>query len=170
MTRSDDGTNFTGADKELDEAMQNLNQAKIQEKMLKKEIQWIFNTPQASHQVWECQIRTVRKDLNSVLRQQLFDDDGLHTLLCEVESIINDRPLTKMSDDPNDLKALSLNHLLVMRKQASLPPGVFKKDDIYAKRRWICIGLSASFLALMDFRISTSSPGKSAMVQTQKKL
>ncbi len=138
VIRSDNGTNFTGAEKELREALQNLNQATIQEEMLKREIQWIFNTPGASHHggAWERQIRTVRKVLNSVLRQQVLDDDGLHTLFCEVESIINDRPITKMSDDPNDLEALTPNHLLLMRKQASLPPGVFKKDEVYAKRRW----------------------------------
>lgn len=138
VIRSDNGTNFTGADRELREALQNFNQATIQEKMLKREIQWIFNTPGASHHggVWERQIRTVRKVLNSTLRQQVLDDDGLHTLLCEVESIINGRPITKMSDDPNDLEALTPNHLLLMRKQVSLPPGVFKKDDVYSRRRW----------------------------------
>ena len=78
----------------------------------------------------------MRKVLNSVLKQQVLDDDGLHTLLCEVESIINDRPITKISDDPNDLEPLTPNHLLLMRKQPDFPPGVFKKDDVYARRRW----------------------------------
>lgn len=122
----------------MHEALQNLNQSTIQEEILKREIQWIFNTSGASHHggAWECQIRTMRKDLNSILRKQVLDDDSLHTLLFEVESIINDRPITKISDDPNDLEALIPNHLLLMRKQASLPIGVFKKDDVYARCRW----------------------------------
>lgn len=65
-----------------------------------------------------------------------MDDDDLHTLLCEVELIINDWPITKTSDDPNNHKALTPNHLLLMRKQPALPPGVFKKDDVYASYRW----------------------------------
>lgn len=81
-------------------------------------ILWIFNTPGAYHHggAWKHQIRTVRKLLNSVLKQEL-DDDGLHTQLCEVELIINDGPITKTSDDPNNPKALTPNHLLLMRKQ-----------------------------------------------------
>lgn len=35
--------------------------------------------------------------LKSVLNQQMLDDEGLQTLLCEAEAILNDRPITKMS-------------------------------------------------------------------------
>jgi hypothetical protein len=42
--------------------------------------------------------------MNSVLREQIMDDEGLNTLLCEIESILNDRPVTRNSDDHNDLK------------------------------------------------------------------
>lgn len=48
-----------------------------------------------------------RKVLTSVLYLQMLDDDGLHTFLCEVEGILNGRPLTKLSDDPNDLESHS---------------------------------------------------------------
>ncbi|KAL0146900.1 hypothetical protein M9458_057839 [Cirrhinus mrigala] len=71
--------------------------------MSQKGIQWIFNPPAASHHggVWERQIRTIRK-------QQNVDDEGLQTVLCEVEAIVNDRPITKTSDDPNDTKSLTV--------------------------------------------------------------
>ena len=52
--------------------------------------------------IWERQIRTVRKVLNVILREQIVDDECLSTLFCEVESIVNGRPLTVLSDDPND--------------------------------------------------------------------
>lgn len=57
--------------------------------MLKRGVKWIFNTPAASHHggVWERQIRTVRKVLSALLKQQRLDDEGLHTLLCEVETL-----------------------------------------------------------------------------------
>lgn len=136
--RSDNGTNFIGAERELKEAIQDLNQSKISEVLVRKGIKWIFNTPTASHQggVWERQICTVRKVLNSVLNQQVLDDEGLYTILCEVEAIINDRPITKASDDPNDLEPLSPNHLLLIKKQPVMPPGVFVKEDCYSRRRW----------------------------------
>ena len=47
-----------------------------------------------------------------------MDDEGLQTLMCEVEAILNGRPLTKISDDPYDLSALTPNHLLLLRSTA----------------------------------------------------
>lgn len=103
-----------------------------------KGIKWIINTPAASHHggVWERQIRTVRKILNSVLKLQPLDDEGLQTIMCEVEAIINNRPITKTSDDLNDLEALTPNHLLLLKTQPSIPSGIFTKDDQYARRHW----------------------------------
>lgn len=72
--------------------------------LLQKEIQWDFTPPASSHigGVWERQIRTVRKVLNAILKEQTLDDERLSALFCEVEAIINGRPLTTVSDNPND--------------------------------------------------------------------
>ena len=51
--------------------------------------------------------------------------------MCEVESIMNSQPLTKVSDDPNDLEVLTPNHLLLLRPGPSLPPGVFEETDLH---------------------------------------
>lgn len=138
IMRSDNGTNFVGAEKELREAIESLNQSQIEKAMQKKGIKWIFNSPSASHQggVWERQIRTVRRILNALVKEQTLTDDSLQTLLCEVESIINDRPITSPSDDSRDLEPLTPNHLLLMKVQPNMPPGTFNKDDQYARRRW----------------------------------
>lgn len=70
------------------------------------------------------------------LKVQCLDEESLHTVLCEVEAIINGRPITKASADPNDLEALTPNHLLLLKTMPSLPPGLFQKEDVYARRRW----------------------------------
>lgn len=81
--RSDNGNNFIGADRELKEALANLNQDKIQGVLSQAGIRWSFNPPAGSHHgsVWERMIRLVRKVLSSVLRQQRLDDNGLHSVL-----------------------------------------------------------------------------------------
>ena len=71
-----------------------------------------------------------------LLKEQPLNDEGLLTLLAEVESIINGRPITKVSDDPKDSDALTPNHLLLLRSGTSLPPGLFVKGDNYSRRRW----------------------------------
>ena len=74
--------------------------------------------------------------LSSVLRQQTVDDEMLQIALCEVESILNDGPITTVSTDPNDLEPLTPNHLLQLKAKLLMPPGLFCKDDIYSRKRW----------------------------------
>lgn len=136
--RSDNGTNLVGAKNELYEALMSLNQDKLRNSLLKGGIKWTFNPPSASHHggVWERLIRMVRKVLLSVLHQQVLDDEGLYTILCEVEAILKSRPITTTSSDPHDLEALTPSHILTLQSKPVLPPGVFHKSDTSLKRRW----------------------------------
>ena len=138
LMRSDNGGNFVKGDKELREAIDEWNHGKIHDFLLAKDIKWIFNPPAGSHHggVWERCIRTTRKVMKALLKEQPLDDEGLLTLMAEVEAIINGRPITKVSDDPRDPEALTPNHLLLLRSGPTLPPGLFVKGDNYSRRRW----------------------------------
>ncbi len=72
----------------------------------------------------------------SVKSEQYLDEEGLQTVMCEVEAILNSRPLTSVSDNPNDLEPLTPNHLLQLKVQPLLPPGLFVKEDLYSRRPW----------------------------------
>ena len=137
--RSENGTNFTGAEKELRVMIEGWNQAQIHEELLQKGIQWYSNPPAASHHggAWERTIRSTRKILGSLVKEQTIDDESLQTLMCEAESIINGRPLTAIPDDPKDLEPSTPNHLLLLHQEASLPPGVFERSQLYSRRRWL---------------------------------
>ena len=74
--------------------------------------------------------------MRAITKEQLLDDEGLNTLMCEVEAIVNGRPLTKLSDDPRDLEPLTPNHLLLLRSGSKLPPGIFTQEDCCSTRRW----------------------------------
>jgi len=106
--------------------------------LLQRNIKWLFNPPSGSHfgGVWERCIRTVRKILVALIKEQPLDDEGLTTLMCKVEAIINGHPITKSSEDPLDAEALTPNHLLLLHPGSKHPPGVFVKEDSYSHRRW----------------------------------
>jgi len=133
---SDNGTNFKGAERELREALQRWNQDKISNRLHQDEVQWHFNPPEASHQggVWERMIRSVRKILRALLLEQVVNDETLLTLMAEVERILNDRPLTVVSDSPDDPEPLTPSKLLLLKDNASVPLDVITKNDVYNKR------------------------------------
>lgn len=135
---SDNGTNFCAGEKELRESLQAQNQAQINNFLVQENIIWHFNPPAASHMggIWERVIRSIRKILRALIREQLISDEMLRTVLTEVQAILNSRPLTSISDDPMDQQPLTPNHLLLLRNNANLSPGIFKKEDNYCKRRW----------------------------------
>lgn len=89
---SDNGTNFTGVEKELKRANAELNNGTIEKALLHDD------PPTASHHggAWESMIRLVRKVLISVLHQQSLTDEALVTVLCEAEAILNDRPIKSL--------------------------------------------------------------------------
>ena len=137
----DNGTNFHGAERELRESLQEMKEDQIRDFLSKANISWTFNPPTASHMggVWERQIRSVRKVLTPLIREHggRLDDESYRTLLTEVEAIVNDRPLTTVSDSPDDLQPLSPAQLLTQKSSVVMPPpGVFQKGDMYLKQRW----------------------------------
>ena len=136
---SDNGTNLVGAEKELREQLKLLEADKVSHCLLEKQIDWHFNPPAASHfgGIWERMIKMVRRVLWGLMRQHIgnLDDEQLLTLFCEVESVINSRPITTVSNDPLDLDVLTPNHLLLM-KAGHQSVTKSSGDDMYARRRW----------------------------------
>ena len=143
---SDNGTNFVGAAKVLRESLRSLNENKIHQYCSQQDINWTFNPPTASHMggAWERMIRSIRKILKGILGAQTLNDEGLLTFITEVESIINSRPLVPVSFSDTSQDPLTPNHLLLLRGNPNLPPGLFFKEDCYTRRRWAQIQFLAN--------------------------
>ncbi|XP_023807775.1 uncharacterized protein LOC111946875 [Oryzias latipes] len=136
--RSDQGANFVGAKRELQQTVRQMDQ----ESLKRLGCEFVMNTPAASHMggVWERQIRTIRSVLTSILHQSSsrLDSSSLRTYFYEVMAIINSRPLTAhLLNDPTGPQPLTPNHILTMKSSVILPPpGQFVTEDVYLRKRW----------------------------------
>ena len=134
---SDRGTNIVGAETELNAAWNDVNTEALTLAARNKGIEWKFNPPKASNMggVWERQIRTVRSCLNPIFRTQTsLDDETLYTAFVEVENLINSRPLTKVSADPED-GVLTPNHLLILQDNTKYAAQELDLGAVY-RRKW----------------------------------
>ena len=99
------------------------------DRLRKDDVQWYFNSTAVSHQggMWERKIRSVRKILDALLKEQRIKDETQTTLLCVAERILDDRPLASLSDSPNNPEPLTLNKLWLRKSNTYLPLDVFKE-------------------------------------------
>ena len=119
---SDNGTNFRGAQEELKTVVTSLNDSTCSYAE-KKGLKWHFHPPQGSHHGghYERLIRSIRETLLGITTEQEMSEDNLTTFFCEVEKILNDRPLTQVSNDPNDQTPLTPSLILLLRGNACEP-------------------------------------------------
>ena len=136
--RSDRGTNFVRADREMREAIEHWNQTKIKLELQQKGVKWTFLPPAASHMpgIWERLVQIAKKHLRAVVGDGMLSEFALRALFVGIESIMNDRPIIPVSDDPTDLEALTPKHFLLKRKVVGLPPRIFVQEDRFGRRQW----------------------------------
>jgi hypothetical protein len=138
VMRSDRGKNFIGANRELIEALERLDDQKIHGRLAEDGTEWIVNSPASTHQggIWERPIQTAKRALVKVLHGQEFTDQSLSCALKQVEYLLNSRPLTYISVDPAAPEPLTPFHLLLGRTNPHLPPEVFHSSDFSHKKKW----------------------------------
>ena len=126
----DNCTNIVGGHNELKRALKSVVREPIESFCLKSDITWTFNPPHA----YERMIRTIRKVFLGVLHPNVrLTDKILETVLCEVEGIINGRPMTKLSPDVDDVAVLTPNNLLILKDEIKVAPGSFDKAVLLHK-------------------------------------
>ena len=74
--------------------------------------------------------------------------ETLRTIFAEVMSILNSRPMCPTSYDPNDMEALTTNHLLLQRRNLVVSPGVFTTNTC---KQWRQAQFLTDFFGLDGF-------------------
>ena len=137
---SDNGTNFVGAERELRELVEALDQDEILQKTCRyHQIDWKFNPPSAPHfgGVFDARIKSAKRALRAILRDADVTDEELQTAMCGAESLLNSRPITYVSSDPNDLIPLTPNHFIVGQLGGQFAPEASELEQVFnPRKRW----------------------------------
>ncbi|UYV82904.1 hypothetical protein LAZ67_22001338 [Cordylochernes scorpioides] len=85
----------------------NLRKAKV--------IKWNFIPPYSHHfrGLWEAGIKSAKYHLRRIVGKTKLTVEELTTVLTQIEACLNSRPFCPLTDDPEDLTALTAGHFLI---------------------------------------------------------
>ena len=144
---SDNGTNFIGARNELMEIQRLLarqaGQDDLEDYCANKGISWVTIPTRAPHfsGLWEAVVKSMMRLLRRQMGRIVLNFEELATTLAQIEQILNSRPLTPLSTDPNDVQVLTPGHFPVGPTLTALPSSNEDDTGVPGLQRWRLIQL-----------------------------
>ena len=140
-----------GANEELrDLAKQMIKDSKLNENLINQGVKWTFNPPYAPHfgGVFETMIKAAKRAILAILGNADVNDEELMTAFTEAESLVNSRPLTYQSANPEDDTPLTPNHFLQGQMGGKFAPEVDEEIGYNPKKAMEkSAGVNQTFLA-----------------------
>ena len=140
---SDHGTNFIGANREIKEMVIFLKQQQVRERESQfcsdEGINWKFMPECALHfgGLWEAAVKSMKSHLRRVVGDNKLTFEEYTTLLTQVESCLNSRPLVPLSNGNDEqCEALTPVHFLIGKPLESLPDPSSSFQPMSMLRRW----------------------------------
>ncbi|XP_070159689.1 uncharacterized protein [Polyergus mexicanus] len=99
---------------------------------------WVFNPPAAPHfgGKWEAAVKSVKHHLRRTIGETALTYEELTTLLVQIEAVLNSRPLCPLSDDPEDLAALTPGHFIIGAAPTTIPEPSLSAVPLPRLSRW----------------------------------
>ena len=128
---SDCGTNFRAGEAELRKAFQAMA-PDLKQQLAHTQVNFQFNPPSSPHfgGSWEREIKSIKMALHVAVGNQPTTETVLHTVMVEVEGILNSKPLGYISSDLADPDPVTPNMLLMGRPDSSLPQAIYCESEL----------------------------------------
>lgn len=86
--------------------------------------------------LWERNIGSLKHHLRRVIGESVLTFEEMYTVLTLIENVLNSRPLCPISDDIEDIGALTPNHFLFGRMCLPMPENYLLNDKESMLKRW----------------------------------
>ncbi|XP_018311378.1 uncharacterized protein [Mycetomoellerius zeteki] len=137
---SDCGTNLKGADVELQQlfSASSKEHENLASLLANDGTHWKFIPPSAPHfgGKWEAGVKSVKHHLRRVVGDHLLTYEEMITFLTQVEAVLNSRPLCPLTDDSDDLQALTSAHFLIGSTLTTVPEPSLETIKVSHLSRW----------------------------------
>ena len=109
--------------------MQGWDKRELKEYSAEKGMEWGFITPTAPHHngCAEAMVRSTKRALKIAIGEQILTPFKLLTCLFEVSNLLNQRPVGRIPNDPDDGCFLCPNDIVLRRASTVVPQGPFRK-------------------------------------------
>ena len=126
---SDNATNFVGARRDLNKL----------EKMAKAgaqsyhSIEWIVIPPRSANfgGLWEAAVKSMKHNLRRVMGNSILTYEEMTTILCQIEQVLNNRPLMVPTNNPDDIFALTPSMLVNGSRLDAIPQPCSQNMDAH---------------------------------------
>lgn len=144
---SDNGSQMVGAERELRLMVEGLDKTKLKEFCADRGMKWQSTTPLAPHHngCSESMVKTTKSALKKIIGDAVLAPFELYTCLLEVANLVNERPIGRIPNDPNDGAYLCPNDILLGRATNKVPQGPFRHTDNPRHRVEFCQKIVDSF-------------------------
>ncbi|XP_055603757.1 uncharacterized protein LOC129751989 [Uranotaenia lowii] len=153
LVMCDNAKNFVGADRELRELKKLFVDQQFQNTIITEAevdgVDFKFIPPRSPNfgGLWEAAVKSFKRHFRRTIGNNPLTYDELHTVVHQISAILNSRPLTPLSNDPDDYQALTPGHFLVGRPMTAFPEpdlqdlplnrlSLWQEKEMFVQRIW----------------------------------
>ncbi|XP_075159013.1 uncharacterized protein LOC142232177 [Haematobia irritans] len=102
---------------------------------------WHFIPPASPNfgGLWEAGVKSTKYHLKRIMSDRMLNFEELTTLLCQIESCLNSRPLAPLSSDPSNYDALTPAHFLIGEPTNCIQEDSLLDSNMNHLTRWKCV-------------------------------